>query len=650
MNSEILMINKLRVILILSFIIMTNFLNGQTPIDLKAMQDKHKGNDVVYLKYNESIFIEPQNEDLYITDRTENELLFLTESASYYAQQKISYVNHVSSIAEIEAYTNVPKPKGGYKKVKVNEYTKNSNTSSDVFYDDVNTTDFVFPQPTIGAIGVVNYTEEIKDPHFLSRYYFASGIPIESAVFQIKVHKLVDLKYVLKNPTEDIKFTEVIEGNFKIYTWTRKNITKLKAEDEAKSIAYETPHIIVYIASYQGKTKKHKVLENTQGLYKFCYSLLDKGLETPDAALKRITDSVVQNVTTDLEKLQKIYYYVQDNINYIAFEDGLGGFIPRKPTLVCSRKYGDCKDIANLICTMLNYAGVPAYHTWVGTTTIPYKFSELPIMGVANHMIAAVPINNQWYFLDGTSKFLSYKYPSGFVQGKQAMIGINADSFLLMDIPMVNASVNITKNFIQAQFSGDTLIGKATRVVDGLPRCNIVSSVYYVPEKRREEFWKNFLELAQNNCTIDSIKITGMKGRDSLLTCTYNYKIPKYVTHFEDEVYVNLNLIKEWSNSNIDLETRTREFMFDEANSDEIITTFVIPKGYNVVKIPSNYSIDKGNYSFNFTYERKGNTIIYTQKYWFNTMEFKKDDFKPWNETIALLQKAFRQTLVLKKI
>ena len=129
--------------------------------------------------------------------------------------------------------------------------------------------------------------------------------------------------------------------NFKIYTWTRKNITKLKAEDQAKSIAYETPHIIVYIASYQGKTKKHKVLENTQGLYKYCYSLLDKGLETPDAALKRITDSVVQNVTTDLEKLQKIYYYVQDNINYIAFEDGLGGFIPRKPTLVCSRKYGD---------------------------------------------------------------------------------------------------------------------------------------------------------------------------------------------------------------------------------------------------------------------------------------------------------------------
>lgn len=618
-------------------------------IKLSTYKEKYKGEDVVYLKYNEYLFIEPKNEELNIDDKTENSLLFLTESSTYYAQQKISHVQHVSDIDEIDAYTLVPKEKGGYKKVRVDEFTKSSNTSEDVFYDDVNTTSFFFPQPNIGAIGVLNYTEKIKDPHFLSRFFFAAGHPVEEATFSIKVHKSVDLKFVLRNPANDIVFTDRTEGNFKVYTWTRRNIEKLKAEDNAKSIAYETPHLIIYIASYQGKTANHKVLPDTRGLYDYCYSLLDKGIEAPDAELLKVIDSVTNGAKTPLEKVKRVYDYIQESIHYIAFEDGLGGFIPRKPNLVCNRKYGDCKDIANLICTMLNQVGVPAYHTWVGTQSIPYKFSEYPIMGVANHMIAAVRIEDKWYFLDGTAKFLSLKYPSGFIQGKQAMIGISKDSFLLVDIPVVDANTNITKHELQVSFNGDTLQGTGHRMMDGLSRCNIISEAYYVPEKKRNEFWENYLELAQNNCKLDQIEITGLNGRDSVLNFRYHFKVPKYVTHFEDEVYVNMNLLKIWNSGEIQIETRSREMMFDETYTTEIVSHLNIPEGYEISKLPANASCDKGKFKFVFTYEQRGNTIVYTQKYIFNTLELNKPDFKPWNELIQQVQKAYRQTVSLKK-
>jgi transglutaminase-like putative cysteine protease len=616
-------------------------------IDFQKIKEKHKDDDIVYLKYFRELTIGIDGEDLVIRDAHQSEMLFLNEKSSVYAQQSISYVNHVSEIEDIDAYTMVPKDKGGYKKVPVRDYKDASNTSSDVFFDDVNEKSFVFPQPVTGAIGVINYTELFKDPHFLNKFYFATGWPIEESRLRIKFNKNVNLKYIMENNSEDIVFEESEEGNNKVYTWKRKNVDKLKYEADAKSVAYETPHVIIYIASYEGKEKVHKVLENTRGLYKYCYSLLKKGLEEPDAEVKHICDSLISGVTDDHEKIRRIYSYVQENIKYIAFEDGLGGFIPRKPSLVCNRKYGDCKDIASLICAMLNYSGVKAYHTWVGTSSIPYKFSEVPVMGVANHMIASVYMDNRWYFLDGTAKFLSYRYPSGFIQGKQAMIGISKDSFVLADIPVIPASVNMTSINLNIAVAGDTVKGSGMRKVDGLTRCNLGEMVYYVEGSKLQERWESYLELGQNNCKVDNIKITGLKDRDSLMEFTFDFNIPKYVTHLENEIYVNLNLVRLWEGTDVDLDKRTRDYMFDETRGNEMNFVFTIPKGYTVTRIPAPMKIDKGDFGFDFSYEKKGNTIIYHQKYWYNSLFLNKPEFAAWNETVEMVHKAYRQTLVL---
>ena len=63
---------------------------------------------------------------------------------------------------------------------------------------------------------------------------------------------------------------------------------------------------------------------------------------------------------------------------YVAFEDGMGGFVPREAGLVCSRRFGDCKDMASILTAMNRAAGIPAYFTWLGTRDLPYTFSGTP--------------------------------------------------------------------------------------------------------------------------------------------------------------------------------------------------------------------------------------------------------------------------------
>lgn len=641
-------ISKLAVFAFIYLFIIMESVIAQPKIDFNSLKKKYKDNDVVFLDIKENYLIDIKGDELKVKFDNYSEMLFLNEKSSSYAQQQIDYSEFMSSIDALKIYTFVPKENGKYKKVKSDEIEERKNTSESVFYDDVSIKSFKFPQPIEGAIGVIDYSKIIKDPHFLSKHYFANWAPVEKSTFSVKFHKNVNLKYVLKNATNDIKFEESKDGNFTIYTWTQINIPKVKSEGQAKSMSYQSPHVIIYIANYKGKNESIKILENTKGLYNYCYSLLDKGIEEPNEEIKRITDSLTANIPDKIEKLKNIYYYVQQNIKYIAVEDGLSGFIPRKPSLVCNRKYGDCKDIANLLYTMLNYAKITSYHTWIGTNDIPYRFDEVPVMGVANHMIVATNLNNQWYFLDGTANFLSYKYPSEFIQGKQAMISINKDSFLLAMVPIIEADVNLIIDTFFVKSTGDSIKGNGVKIMDGLARCSFISSLYYTSGNKITEILEGYLEVGQNNCVITNIKTSGSKGRDSVLKFNYEFKVPKYINHIEDQIYVNMNIDKVWNNSEIEIETRSRDFIFDQKNSYHKVIIFTIPENYTLTKLPENFSINYPGFGFKFSYEVKDNIIIYDQKFIFDTLELNKSDFENWNNTLEHLYKAYNQTVVLK--
>lgn len=617
------------------------------PEQIKPLIDKYKNEKAIYAGDHMTYIIKPDGDKLKITCETEETILFLTDKAAAYAQNEISYVEYHTKIKNIDAYTLVPKENGTYKKVKVTDISESKNTSERVFFDDVHTKSLTFPEPTKYGLAVMKYTSEITDPHFIGKYFFGSGLPVAHSSFTVKVHESVDYKYVMINPVSWIKFTETKEGKFKVYKWQADYIDKVPYEEEAKPGSFSMPHLINRIASWNLKDKTVDILPDTRGLFKYTYGLLEKGLEPPDAAIKYITDSVLNGIRGDDQKVQAIYNYIQENIKYIAFEDGMGGFIPRKPSLVCSRKFGDCKDLSNLLVTMLNYAGLQAYHTWIGTHSLPYKFSEVPAMGVANHMICALWLHNRWYFLDGTARYLNFKYPSDFVQGKQAMIGISKDSFVLADIPIVEATENYTHDSIVIEIHGDSITGEGYRRIGGLVKSDIVSSYYYTQQSNLKEFWESHMQVGQDNCKISEYEIKGIADRDSALYIKYKFIVPGYITMVDHEKYINLNVAKLWNNSEFDTLTRTRAYQFDKTKSNEIITVLKVPAGYQIQQIPADKSLTLPAFGFDFKYTKIGQNLMYRQHYYFNSLELNKADFGPWNQLMDHLHRAYRQNILL---
>src|SRR5206468_747526 len=115
------------------------------------------------------------------------------------------------------------------------------------------------------------------------------------------------------------------------------------------------------------------------------YRSILKDLSNNETIIKAKADEIIAEKTNDIDKIKAIFYWVQNNIRYIAFEDGIAGFLPDKADEVLRKKYGDCKGMANLTKELLKAEGFDARLCWLGINHIAYDYST-SLLAVDSHV------------------------------------------------------------------------------------------------------------------------------------------------------------------------------------------------------------------------------------------------------------------------
>lgn len=96
---------------------------------------------------------------------------------------------------------------------------------------------------------------------------------------------------------------------------------------------------------------------------------------------------------------------VQDQVRYVGVEVGRGGYFAREPLDVIRQGYGDCKDKALLLVTMLRAMGMTAD---VALADIDQGYglaTHLPTMQAFDHMIVRVVADGKPVWMDGTASY-----------------------------------------------------------------------------------------------------------------------------------------------------------------------------------------------------------------------------------------------------
>lgn len=100
------------------------------------------------------------------------------------------------------------------------------------------------------------------------------------------------------------------------------------------------------------------------------------------------------------------FRFVQNEIRYVGIELGAGGWYPRSPTLVSERGFGDCKDKAVLLVSMLAEMGVEADVALVHLEKGLLLDRRLPSPFAFNHAIVRVTDKSgKVYWLDPTDSY-----------------------------------------------------------------------------------------------------------------------------------------------------------------------------------------------------------------------------------------------------
>ncbi len=113
---------------------------------------------------------------------------------------------------------------------------------------------------------------------------------------------------------------------------------------------------------------------------------------------------LVEGVDSQARKIEILSAWVQDEIRYEAIEFGRRAYIPKTARETMRDRYGDCKDHAVLLYTLLEAAGIDASLALVNLSQ--QVLPGLPNTDQFDHMIVAVDTDDGLVFIDSTDKDL----------------------------------------------------------------------------------------------------------------------------------------------------------------------------------------------------------------------------------------------------
>lgn len=624
---------------------------AQQPLQLLAqMKQQYPTAKAVYLDYREDVTVEVKGDSVQVLARHRYDMLHLGAQSDMYAPDEV-YSSHFNRLQKIEARTLLPAT-NDYKALKVTDFKDQFEVRPGIFFDDARVTKFSYPAIAPGVRTVCDYTMRQPDARFLSPFYFGSYLPVRHAELVVTAPRGVRINTrEFHIPKGSVTFTKTEKGGAVVYRWVAENLDPVQRESDAPEASYYAPHVVYFVEEALVNGQSRRLLGGVPelySLYKGFVANLDKQ-ESP--ALRKVVDSLVAGARTEPEKVARIYYWVQDHVRYIAFENGLRGFIPHDAGRVYANRYGDCKDMANLLHEMLRIAGVKSYRTWIGTRDLPYRYSELATPGVDNHMITTYePRPGEYVFLDATSQHTPFGFPSSMIQGKEALLALDGKDCKVVEVPVMKREQNRTVDSSFVTLDGTTgLRGTGQRRVSGYPKVYQAYRLDGLGKTDEAKAVKGILERGNNKFFVDKYDVRNLDARDQPLTIDYAYRLQDYVQRVDDEVYVNLNLEQTYGTDRLDATKRRLPRTNDYYHTTRTRTEFEVPAGYEVSYLPGNAQRQDPVLGFTIKYERQGNKIIQEKEVYINYLLLEPAQFGQWNAVVDQLSSAYRDAIILKR-
>ena len=476
---------------------------------------------------------------------------------------------------------------------------------------------------------VIGYEYDVEEkPFFLQDIWeFQGRDPVRESHFSLQLPPGWEYKASWMNHAE----VKPVEAGNNLWQWAVTDVGAIRHEEAMPAFKGIAGQLVITLFPSGGKAPTG--FAEWQDLGKWVNVLLaGRGDASPE--IKQQVASLTAGKSTQLEKMQAIAHFVQHDIRYVAIELGIGGWQPHPAAEVFAHRYGDCKDKALLMRSMLKEIGVDSFQVAINTERGAILAATPPHNYGFNHNIIAVkladgmndpslvatmkhPKLGRVLFFDPTDEMTPFGQIRGSLQANYALL-VTPDGGELMALPQQPAAMNgIERTGKLVLDDKGTLSGqiKETRLGERASSERWALRAITKNEDRIKPI-ESLLAGSLSNFQITHASILNLTLTDQPFGFDYSFQSPDYAKNVGGLILVRPRVLGVKAEGFLETkEPRRFPVEFEGPVRDTDTFEIAIPPGYEVDEIPAPVDADYGFASYHSKIEVKSNVIDYTRTF-----------------------------------
>jgi len=526
-------------------------------------------------------------------------------------------------------------------------------------YSDVKDKLIRIPAADVG--NVIGWEYEIEErPLFLQDIWsFQKPNPVREAHYSLQLPAGWEYKAAWLNQPE-IKPVDAGNGRWQ---WSVTDVAAVRHERRMPPMEGVMGQMIVYFLPPGGGSNRSIATWNEMGQW---YSSLTSGRRQPSPDITKYVGTLTGPAGSQLDKMRAIAQFMQRDIRYVAISLGIGGFQPHPAAEVFTHRYGDCKDKATLMSSMLQEIGIESFYVVINHERDAVR-PEMPVHDGFDHVVLAIRLPDsvtsptlvstmqhaklgRLLFFDPTNETTPFGEIGGYLQGNYGLL-VTPDGGELVELPKQPPTMNgVVRTATLSLDSNGTLKGDVSekhvgdRAAGERERLKAVSKETDKIKPIEELLAESLSQFRITKATVENLRQT-----DQPFGYRYSFEAQSYAKNAGGLLLIRPRVLDEKSSGILETkEPRKFPVEFEGPSRDSDTFDITVPAGYVVDDIPAAVDADFSFASYHSKTEVKGNLIHYSR-----TMEVKElsvpvarsDELKKFYRIIAGDE---RNTVVLK--
>jgi hypothetical protein len=387
----------------------------------------------------------------------------------------------------------------------------------------------------------------------------------------------------------------------------------------------------------------------------------DRLAPTPEIRTKAA--ELTSGKTDFFDKAEAIGEFAQKDVRYFVVERGIGGNQPHPAGEIFRNRYGDCKDKATVLASMLSTVGIHA--TWVLVDSRRGAIDPTAPSTYGNHAISAIEIpvgydspklrsvvtaksGKRYLIFDPTWEKTAFGQLEKNLQGGYGIL-VEAGASEIIPLPVLKPETNTVNRSAIFQLAADGQI--KGNVVE--KRFGDLSeswrSLYSMGDAKQQTDTRNrVLGRDFSTFSVSDVKVENVAALNKELTTSYNLASDHFGRTMGSLLMVRPRVLGSdgmW----LDRKSRTVPIDLEEAKVERDDFSIELPPGYTVDELPDPVKLDMGFAAYESSSVLTGNTLHYTRTYTVRDVELPANRYADLQKLAAVIDADEKNSAVFKK-